>query len=69
MIVRIMHAENADGPMLVYSDPNSGNPVVDFIDPTDELLVMLAGDRDGYFEAERDDTGWNIRRRVDDQGW
>lgn len=60
MIVRLERRGLAHGPWVLTTP---GDGPVDFIEPTPELAQMLDGES-GYFEAERIEGGWYIRRRA-----
>lgn len=66
MILKLQRPDNDDGegPWLMLSEFGERF----YINATDELRVMMAEDQSGYFEAEPEGGGWDIRRRVGDQG-
>jgi hypothetical protein len=60
MIVYLKRPQRAGGPWLLYTPDWR---VVDFIEPTPDLAVMMDGPA-GTFEAEPLDDGWDIKRPV-----
>jgi hypothetical protein len=60
MIVHLKRPAEANGPWLLYT---LDWRVIDFVEPTQELSLMMEG-REGIFEAESIEDGWDIKHRV-----
>ena len=65
MIVQLLKPTTGRGPWRLYSKPAEMVGLsLEFITPTPDVAAMMGRNDNAYFEADREDGAWKIRRRV-----
>jgi hypothetical protein len=67
MIVQLLRPPAGAGPWRLYSKPaDMVGLSLEFITPTPAVEAMMGKGDTAYFEADREDGAWKIRRRIKD---
>ena len=69
MIIKLKRGVPPGSPWMLYGDPTNEDPVIDVIEPTIDMLMLMGAEHFGYFEAEEVDGEWDVHRRIESQGW